>query len=55
MTKRQKQEIAYRVASAIVNVFNRTGDLPPQIELEEAIMLVLEDADFEARAANPAS
>ena len=42
MTKSQKENIAVRLARAITNVYARTGEMPSEEDLKEAILYTLE-------------
>lgn len=42
MTAAQKEAIASSIARAVTDAFNRTGDLPTEEELKEAVLYVLD-------------
>lgn len=42
MSNELKEEIASKIARAVTDAFNRTGDVPTEQELKEAVIYVLD-------------
>jgi hypothetical protein len=42
MTATQKDDIASRIARAVTDAFNRTGEVPTEQELKDAVLYVLD-------------
>ena len=42
LTKKEREDIAYRIARALTDAYARTNELPNLEELQQAVMYVLE-------------